>query len=200
MNTEFPSAIEIAVEQLIKKSVDFNSSEGINNAMTAFIRGVATVAAAANQISDADQSPEKMLYNVQHSGTIFDAVSDTVWLCDENGLKNSPEQLDELFGRLDRLLYRKMLSFDILGTLRDVDSHPEGEAFLDRVMFVVRRTYIQAYLRMSLAPFAHLISEELWDSILNEFYEHVHDTSQEKLKEIMIRLTQMFPQTKGGKR
>jgi hypothetical protein len=200
MTTESPSAIEIAVEQLIKKSVDFNSSEGINNAMTAFIRGVATVAAAANQISDADQSPEKMLYNVQHSGTIFDAVSDTVWLCDENALKNSPEQLDELFVRLDNLLYTKMRSFDISKAIFDPDSHPEAVAFLDRVMFVVRRTYIQAYLRMSLAPFAHLISEELWDIILNEFYEHVHDTSKEKLKEVVTRLTQMFPQAKGGKR
>ena len=200
MTTESPSAIEIAVEQLIKKSVDFNSSEGINNAMTAFIRGVATVAAAANQISDADQSPEKTLYNVQHSSTIFDAVSDTVWLCDENALKNSPEQLDELFVRLDKLLYRKMLSFDISKAVLNPESHPEGEAFLDRVAFVVRRTYIQAYLRIALAPLSHLISEELWDIILNEFYEHVQATSSEKLKEVVTRLTQMFPQVKGGKR
>jgi hypothetical protein len=200
MNTESPSAIEIAVEQLIKKSVDFNSPEDMNNAMTAFIRGVATIAAAANHICDPDQSPEKTAYNTQHSGTIFDAVSDTVWLCDENALKNSPEQLDELFVRLDRLLYTKMRSFDIASALRDPDSHPEATAFLNQVTFVVRRTYIQAYLRIALAPMAHLISEELWDIILNEFYEHVQVTSSEKLKEIMIRLTQMFPQVKGGKR
>jgi len=200
MTTESPSAIELAVEQLIKKSVDFNSSEGINNAITAFIRGVATVAAAANQFYDADQSPEKMQYNVQHSGTIFDAVSDTVWLCDENSLKNSPEQLDELFVRLDKLLYTKMRSFNILEALRDPESHPDCEAFLNRVTFVVRRTYIQAYLRIALAPMAHLISEELWDSILNEFYEHVQTTSSEKFREVLTRLTQMFPQVKGGKR
>lgn len=200
MSTESPSAIELAVEQLIKKSIDFNSPEDMTNAMTAFIRGVSTIGAAANHICDPDQSPKKTAYNVQHSSTIFDAVSDTVWLCDENALKNSPEQLDELFVRLDRLLYTKMLSFDIASALRDPDSHPEATAFLNQVTFVVRRTYIQAYLRIALAPMAHLISEELWDSILNEFYEHVHDTSKEKLKEIMIRLTQMFPQAKGGKR
>jgi hypothetical protein len=200
MSTESKSAIELAVEQLLRKSVDFNSLEGLNNAMTAFVRGVATVAAAANQAADPDQSPDKTLYNIRHSGTIFDTVSDIVWLCDENSLKNSPEQLDELFVRLDRLLYTKMRSFDIVDAMRDPDSHPDCEAFLNKVAFVVRRTYIQAYLRIALAPMAHLISEELWDIILNEFYEHVQTTSSQKLKEIMIRLTQMFPQAKGGKR
>jgi hypothetical protein len=200
MSTESKSKIELAVEQLIRKSVDFSSPEGLNDAMTAFVRGVATVAAAANQASDPDQSPEKTLYNIQHSGTIFDTVSDIVWLCDENSLKNSPEQLDELFVRLDRLLYTKMLSFDIADAMRFPDSHPDCEAFLNRVVFVVCRTYIQAYLRIALAPLYHLISEELWDIILNEFYEHVQAASKEKLKEVVTRLTQMFPQAKGDKR
>ncbi|NBW13708.1 MAG: hypothetical protein EBR82_37485 [Caulobacteraceae bacterium] len=200
MNTESPSAIELAVEQLIKKSIDFNSPEDMNNAMTAFIRGVSTIGAAANHICDPDQSPKKTAYNVQHSSTIFDAVSDIVWLCDENSLKNSPEQLDELFVRLDKLLYTKMQSFDISKAIFDPHSHPEAAAFLDKVMFVARRTYIQAYLRISIAPMAHMISEELWDSILHEFYEHVQIASSEKLNEIVTRLTQMFPQVKGGKR
>jgi hypothetical protein len=200
MSTEPKSEIETAVEQLLRKSVDYTTPDGANNAITAFVRGVSTVAAFVNSNCDPDDSPEKLQYNIQHAGTIFDAISDTVWLCDENSLKNTPEQLDELFVRLDKLLYKKMLSLDIIKTLSNPDVDPVATAFLNQVVFVVRRAYVQAYLRIAFAPFARLISDELWDSILSEFYDHVQVSSASKVGEITVRLTQMFPQAKGDRR
>jgi|688.fasta_scaffold23884_6 hypothetical protein len=201
MSTEPNSEIGQAVNELLTTVVDFKTPGGLLGAMVAFTRGLAACAAAHNAFADSDLSESKFKYNIEHSGTIFDVIESAVWLSDENSSDSmSQEMLDESFALFGKLLGNKLNKCDIVTAVLEEEAVSEDCQFIDRATFAVRRLYVLTYLRIALAPLAHAISEEMWDSFAHEFYESVQKHSVEKTKEIITRLNEMSPPIQKGAR
>jgi hypothetical protein len=191
------SKIELAVDHLISNVVDFSTPEGMVDAMTAFTRGLAASATALNEASDPDKSPEKTQRNVEYANVFFDSIENALWLAFEHfDNASEPEKLDEAVSLIGDLLGKKIARCDPLTAMATTFlGTPTKEAeFIDRALFATRNLYAKINLLVGLAPAADVISEELADSLMDEFYQDTKASTHAKVKEFATRLQAMFSQ------
>lgn len=190
------SEIELAVDHLIDKVVDFSTPEGMVDAMTAFTRGLAASAAALNVASDPDKSSEKAQRNVEYANVFFNSIENALWLTFEHfDNASEPEKLDEAVSLFADLLAKKIARCDPLTAMATTAigvPTPNAE-FIDRALFATRNLYAKINLLVGLAPAAGVISEELADSLMDEFYQDTKAYTHAKVKEFVTRLHAMFP-------
>jgi hypothetical protein len=191
------SEIELAVDHLIDKVVDFSTPEGMVDAMTAFTRGLAASAAALNVASDPDKSSEKAQRNVEYANVFFNSIENALWLTFEHfDNASEPEKLDEAVSLFADLLAKKIARCDPAGaiTANAIGFPTENAKFIDRALDATRKLYTKLYLLVGLAPVADVISEELADSFMDEFHRHSQTSSLVKIGDFVTRLHAMFPQ------
>jgi hypothetical protein len=190
------SEIELAVDHLIDKVVDFSTPEGMVDAMTAFTRGLAASAAALNVASDPDKSSEKAQRNVEYANVFFNSIENALWLTFEHfDNASEPEKLDEAVSLFADLLAKKIVRCDPAGAIaaNAIGFPTENAKFIDRALDATRKLYTKLYLLVGLAPMADVISEELADSFMDEFHRHAQTSSLAKIGDFVTRLQAMFP-------
>jgi hypothetical protein len=193
------SEIELAVDHLMLNVVDFSTPEGMLNAMTAFARGLAASVAALDEYADPDKSPVNHQRNIEYSHVFFSAIEGGMWLARQNVEPSNDAEiqlLEDTLSLIGDLLCKKIARCDPAGaiTATAIGFPTENAKFIDRALFATRKLYAKINLMAGLAPVADVISEELADSLMDEFYQDTKASTHAKVKEFATRLQAMFPQ------
>jgi hypothetical protein len=193
------SEIELAVDRLVTNVVDFSTPKGMLDAMTAFGRGLAVSVAALDESADPDKSPENVKRNIEHSHVFFNCIEGGLWLATQNweGSNDSEIQmLEDTLSLIGDLLAKKIARCDPAGaiTANAIGVPTENAKFIDRALFATEKLYAKINLMVGLAPAAAVISEELADSFMDEFFRHTKASSFTKIGDFVTRLHAMFPQ------
>ena len=202
------SEIELAVDHLMLNVVDFSTPEGMLNAMTAFARGLAASVAALDEYADPDKSPANYQRNIEYSHVFFNAIEGGMWLARQNVEPSNDAEiqlLEDTLSLIGDLLAKKIARCDPAGAITAIAAGvplTENAKFINRALFATEKLYAKINLMVGLAPMADVISEELADSLHDEFYRHTIAGSFAKIGEFVTRLQAMFPQLrkKGGSR
>jgi hypothetical protein len=109
---------------------------------------------------------------------------------------SEPEKLDEAVSLFADLLAKKIARCDPLTAMATtaIGVSTDEVEFIDRALFATRKLYAKINLLVGLAPAADVISEELADSFMDEFYQHTKESTHAKFGEFATRLQAMFPQ------
>jgi hypothetical protein len=193
------SEIELAVDHLVLKVVDFSTPEGMLNAMTAFARGLAASVAALDEFADPDKSPANYQRNIEYSHVFFSAIEGGMWLARQNVEPSNDAEiqlLEDTLSLIGDLLCKKIARCDPLTAMATtfLGTPTKGAEFIDRALVATRKLYAKINLMVGLAPAADAISEELADSLMDEFNLDTKASTHAKVKEIATRLQAMFPQ------
>jgi hypothetical protein len=192
------SEIELAVDHLMLNVVDFSTPEGMLNAMTAFARGLAASVAALDESADPDKSPANIKRNIEHSHVFFSAIEGGMWLARQNVEPSNDAEirlLEDTLSLIGDLLCKKIARCDPAGaiTATAIGFPTENAKFIDRALSATEKLYAKINLMVGLAPAAGVISEELADSLMDEFYRHTKASSLAKIGDFVTRLHAMFP-------
>jgi hypothetical protein len=194
------SEIELAVDHLMLNVVDFSTTEGMLNAMTAFARGLAASVAALDESADPDKSPANIKRNIEHSHVFFSAIEGGMWLARQNVEPSNDAEiqlLEDTLSLIGDLLCKKIARCDPAGAIKAAAAGvplAENAKFIDRALFATEKLYAKINLMVGLAPAISVISEELADSFKDEFFRHTKASSLAKIGEFVTRLHAMFPQ------
>jgi hypothetical protein len=200
MTVEEPrSEIELAVDRLMLNVVDFSTTEGMLNAMTAFARGLAASVAALDESADPDKSPANYQRNIEYSHVFFSAIEGGMWLARQNVEPSNDAEiqlLEDTLSLIGDLLCKKIARCDPAGaiTANAIGFPTENAKFIDRALFATEKLYAKINLMVGLAPAVGVISEELADSFMDEFRRHTKASSFAKIGDFVTRLHAMFPQ------
>jgi hypothetical protein len=200
------SEIELAVDHLMLNVVDFSTTEGMLNAMTAFARGLAASACALDESADPDKSPANLQRNIEYAHVFFSAIEGGMWLARQNVEPSNDAEiqlLGDTLSLIGDLLCKKIARCDPAGAIKAAALGvplTENAKFIDRALFATEELYAKINLMVGLAPMADVISEKLADSFFHEFYRHTQASSLAKIGDFVTRLQAMFPQLrkKGG--
>jgi len=199
MTVEEPrSEIELAVDRLMLNVVDFSTTEGMLNAMTAFARGLAASVAALDESADPDKSPANYQRNIEYSHVFFSAIEGGMWLARQNVEPSNDAEiqlLEDTLSLIGDLLCKKIARCDPAGaiTANAIGFPTENAKFIDRALFATEKLYAKINLMVGLAPAVGVISEELADSFMDEFRRHTKASSFAKIGDFVTRLHAMFP-------